>query len=34
MELIQDALLKSFWTKKALRNYLRLLTIKELFISQ
>ena len=34
MELIQDALLKSFWTTKALRNFLRLLHIKEAFLSQ
>jgi hypothetical protein len=34
IELVQDALLKSFWTKKALRNFLRRSHIKESVLAQ
>src|SRR5216683_3735846 len=34
IELVQDALIKSFWTKKALRNFLRRSHIAESFLSQ
>src|SRR6266849_2832221 len=34
IDLVQDALLKSFWTKKALRNFLRRCHIAEKFLSQ
>jgi hypothetical protein len=34
IELVQDALLKSFWTKRALRNFLRRSHIAESFLAQ
>ena len=34
IELVQDALLKSYWTKKALRSFLRRSHIAETFLSQ
>jgi len=34
IDLVQDALLKSFWTKKALRNFLRRSHIAESFLAQ
>jgi hypothetical protein len=34
IDLVQDALLKSFWTKRALRNFLRRSHVNETFLSQ
>jgi ribosomal protein S15P/S13E len=34
IDLVQDALLKSFWTKKALRNFLRRSHVSDNFLSQ
>ena len=34
IDLVQDALLKSFWTKKALRNFLRRSHVSDSFLSQ